>query len=155
MCRYFHLLNLFYLFDFVIPIVQDYGASLKANDPSKFLACFDKLLLLFITCNDAAGAIYQKTLFLYRNLLNYWVEQGLPVMQLIKDCHAAFSEESGELALGKLAQNIPANDACDLSRCQAVWKILKLYSRKSSESLQSKLTKSRFLGTHFSVNSSL
>ena len=151
MCRYLHLLNLYYLFECVIPIIQDYGAALKGNDPSLFLTCFDKLLLVFLMCNDPAGAIYQKTLFLYRQLLNYWMEQGLPVMLLVKHCHTAFSEESGELALGKLAQNIPANEANDLTGCQAVWKLLRLYSRKSTESLQSKLTKSRFLGTHLSV----
>src|SRR6185437_14650800 len=116
MCRYIHLLNLFYLFDFAIPVLQDYGAALKGNDPVLFLDCFDRLVLLFLMCNDPAGAMYRRTLFLYRLLLNYWVEQGLPVMHLIKACHAAFSEESGEIALGKLAQNLPTNDASDISR---------------------------------------
>ena len=139
------------MFDFVIPVLQDYGTALKANDPCVFLNSFDKLVFLFLMCHDSGAALYQKTLFIYRMLLDYWVREGLPVFRLIRTCHAAFSEESGEIALGKMAQNLPANDAADISRCQAIWKLLKLYSKKTPESLESKLTRSRCLGNFLHV----
>src|SRR6185437_2190035 len=97
-------------------------------------------------CNDPAGAVYQKTLFLYRQLLSYWVEQGLPIMHLIRACRSGFSEESGEMALGKLAQNLPPNDASDIARCQSIWKPLRLYSKEMTEAKDGKRSKSRFLG---------
>src|SRR6185437_9344584 len=74
-------------------------------------------------------------------------DQTLPVMQLIISCHGAFSEESGELALGKLTQDVPSHDASDLSRCQAIWKLLLLYSRHVTKSLESNMAKARVLGT--------
>ena len=48
--RYIHLLNLHTLFEFCLPVIQDYGSLLKSNDFVSFLQSYHKLLLLFILC---------------------------------------------------------------------------------------------------------
>jgi len=44
--QYIHLLNLQTLFEFCIPVIQDYGLALKSNDWKTFKRCYQQLFLL-------------------------------------------------------------------------------------------------------------
>ena len=46
--RFIHCLNLVTLFEFAIPVIQDYGTAIKLNSVDRFMHCFHKLLLLLI-----------------------------------------------------------------------------------------------------------
>jgi hypothetical protein len=123
---YIHLLNLHTLFEFCLPVIQDYGSLLKSNDFVSFLQAYHKLLLLFILCRHKGTHDYQRTMFVFALLLRYWEENGLPIMDLIKANHTMFSEESGEIALSVLARGTPPASRADLPQVQHHWQMVRL-----------------------------
>lgn len=48
--RYVHLVNLLYLFDFILPALGDYLVALKLGDFEAFEEAFMKLLKFYLTC---------------------------------------------------------------------------------------------------------
>jgi hypothetical protein len=101
--RYIHLLNLQTLFEFCIPVIQDYGVALKGNDYERYVVAITRLYLFYVICESKGSWDYKRSLFCCMLLLRYWHQEGLPVMELLQANHTAFSEESGEIALSVLA----------------------------------------------------
>jgi hypothetical protein len=79
-CRamYIQLLNLRFLFQFAIPVIQDYGISIKLNDVDLFIRSLEKLLLLFITLNTRGTDIYCRSILIFLRNLTHWKENKVP-----------------------------------------------------------------------------
>jgi hypothetical protein len=50
---YIHLVNLFYLFEYVLPALHDYGAALKLNSWPAFEAAQRRLFRFYLGCKSA------------------------------------------------------------------------------------------------------
>lgn len=123
---YIHLLNLQTLFEFCLPVLQDYGSLLKFNDFERFKLAFHRLLLLFVLCQSKGSGDYQRTMFVFALLLRYWEDNGLPVHSLLKANHTLFSEESGEIALSALARGTPSASRTDLTQVRHHWQLVRM-----------------------------
>ena len=123
---YIHLLNLQTLFEFCIPIIQDYGSSLKSNDYLQFVRCYGRLLLFFLCCGSKGGQIYDRCMYIFSILLRYWHQHQFPFLDLLQFNHTIFSEESGEIALSLLARGTPTASRTKLSDVRYRWQMLKL-----------------------------
>ena len=97
--RFIHLLNLNTMFEFCIPVIQDYGAALKLNDWERFKNCYYRLFLFFSMCTTKGVADYQRTMYINLIMMEYWQEKKLPIMDMLRKNPTFFSEESGEIAL--------------------------------------------------------
>ena len=47
---YVHIVNLYHLFEFCIPCIQDYGSTLKGNDWPSFYNCYKDVVILYLVC---------------------------------------------------------------------------------------------------------
>ena len=135
--RFIHCLNLYTLLEFAIPVLQDYGASIKLNSLELFLSCFNKLLLLFIMIQSAGSNMYIRCMVLFLGHLKHWREKKvcclfrsqplqLPIMDVIKYNLTALSEESGELALGLLARSLNTQNRCEVKNVNEQWRRVRL-----------------------------
>jgi hypothetical protein len=124
--QYIHLLNLQSLFEFCIPVVQDYGSLLKCCDFDLFKTSFHKLLLFFILCRSKGCSDYQRTMFVFALLLQYWDDHNVPISPLLQSNHTMFSEESGEIALSALARSTPASSRADIKQVQHHWQMVRM-----------------------------
>jgi hypothetical protein len=125
MACYIHLLNLYSLFEFCIPCIQDYACALKSNDWSSFLKCYKRMLLLFLSCSSKGAAEYSRSMLMFDHVLRYWIRLGLPIVELFEWNHTIFSEESGEVALSVLAHSQPPTNRSDLKSTQDYWLLTK------------------------------
>ena len=123
--KYVHLVNLQTLFEFCVPVIQDYGVCLKGNDWNLFHRTFHRLLLFFICCNSRGSLEYQRAMYCYSLLLRYWSQQNLPVMELMRANHTIFSEESGEIALSVLVHAQPATHRTDIGATRRYWAMVR------------------------------
>ena len=94
---YVHIVNLYHLFEFCIPCIQDYGSTLKGNDWPSFHKCYKRMLLFYISCSTKGASDYARSMFMFDHLLRYWIRLGLPIMELFNWNHTIFLEESGEV----------------------------------------------------------
>ena len=101
--RYIRLINLQTLFEFCIPVIQDYGVALKSNDWVLFSQCYVSLVSFFVMCNGQGVGEYQRSLYCFTLMLRYWTHHELPIMTLLRSNHTLFSEEAGEIALSVLS----------------------------------------------------
>ena len=85
---------------------------------------FHKLLLLFILCQSKGCADYQRTMFVFALLLQFWEENNLPIAALLSANHTVFSEESGEIALSVLARGTPASSRADIEQINHSWQMV-------------------------------
>ena len=141
--KFIHMLNLQTLFEFCLPVIQDYGSLLKSNDFDLFKRAFHKLLLLFLLCRSKGSADYQRTMFVFALLLRYWEENRLPIAALMKENHTVFSEESGEIALSVLARGTPATSRADIQQVRHYWRMVKMNYDFHSEMNQHGLPRER------------
>jgi hypothetical protein len=139
--RYLHLYNLKTLFEFCIPVIQDYGVALKNNDWQLFMKCFVSLVLFYVMCNGQGVLEYQRSLYCFFIMLRYWTYHQLPVITLLQANHTLFSEESGEIALSVLTTSQPSNNRTKLDQVQKAWKLLRVYSHLRSEGAANKSQK--------------
>ena len=70
--RFIHCLNLVTLFEFAIPVIQDYGTAIKLNSTERFLDCFHKLLLLLIMFRTQGSNMYSRSMVLFLGHWQYW-----------------------------------------------------------------------------------
>jgi hypothetical protein len=77
--RMTHMQNLFYLLDVFIPVLHDYGATLKSNDFELFNSVFLRLFLLFLIARDRGAATYRNPMFVYILQTMYWCAKQLPM----------------------------------------------------------------------------
>ena len=49
-------INLFYLFEYVLPVIADYGSALKLNDWAKFKDAYLRLFRFFL-CSKSQGIL--------------------------------------------------------------------------------------------------
>ena len=63
--RYIQLINLQTLFEFCIPVIQDYGVALKSNDWVLFSQCYVSLVSFFVMCNGQGVGEYQRSLYCF------------------------------------------------------------------------------------------
>jgi hypothetical protein len=151
--HWLHLLNLQTLFEFCIPVVQDYGCLLKTNDFPLFKASFHKLLLLFLLCRSRGSLDYQRTMLVFAILLQYWEAHNLPVCQLLSQNHTSFSEESGEIALSVLARTTPASCRADIEQVQHHWQMVRLnFEFHASSNSEPPAKKRRLLSKFFVID---
>jgi hypothetical protein len=62
--RYIHLINLQTLFEFCIPIIQDYGVALKSNDWVLFSQCYvSRFFLCYVQWTRRGGVSTLSLLF--------------------------------------------------------------------------------------------
>ena len=118
---YVHLLNLYHLFEFCLPCIQDYGATLKGNDWPSFLTCYKRMLLFYLSCSSKGATDYARSMFMFDHLLRYWIRLGLPIIDLFNWNHTIFSEESGEIALSVLSHSQPPTKRSDFKNAQGYW----------------------------------
>jgi len=118
--RYVHLVNLLYLFDFILPALGDYLVALKLGDFEAFEEAFMKLLKFYLTCRCEGynflwfkallgSLLYQRALLVSYRLMCYWKSENLPISKLLEENVTFFSEESGEIALSRLTLSLPSN----------------------------------------------
>jgi hypothetical protein len=149
-----HMLNLFYLLDVFIPVLHDYGATLKLNDYELFNSVFLRLFLLFLIARDRGEATYRNPMFVYILQTMYWRAKQLPMCDLLTANHTIFSEESGEIALSLLASSQPASTRGSLIDTQRQWQLVHVRSRSCrSRSAQPvrQPKKVRILGKYFLI----
>ena len=118
---YIHLVNLYHLFEFCIPCIQDYGSTLKGNDWPSFYNCYKRMLLFYISCSTKGASEYARSMFVFDHLIRYWTRLGLPLMELFNWNHTIFSEESGEIALSVLSHSQPETKRSDLKTTKDYW----------------------------------
>lgn len=130
--RYVHLCNLLYLFEFVVPVVHDYGAALKLGKWNDFEGAFLRILKFYISSKSkgtnqqwldvSIGAvIYKRALYVWYHMLSYAREHELPLWDLFSRSPTFFSEESGEISLSVLAQSLPSNHSGDIKATRYKW----------------------------------
>ncbi len=61
---YVHMVNLYHLFEFCIPCIQDYGSTLKGNDWPSFYNCYKRMLLFYISCSTKGASDYARSMFM-------------------------------------------------------------------------------------------
>ena len=113
------------MFEFCIPVIQDYGALLKGTDWMQFRSSFEKLFLMFICCTSKGAKDYQRSMYSFRLLLHYWESKNLPVMEMLRGNHTIFSEESGEIALSMLVSGQPDPIISDLEQTRNYWQAIR------------------------------
>ena len=123
--RYIHLLNLQSLFEYAIPVIQDYGTLLKANNWLSFSQAFLRLLGFFVMCNGKGSLDYQRCMYCFQITLQYWQKHALPVFPLLEANHTMFSEESGEIALSILSTSQPVNTRTNLEQVRKAWQLVR------------------------------
>jgi len=116
--------NLFYLFDFVLPAVSDYGVALKLGHFEKFREALLRVMKFYLSCRsngtrflddfifvffDLGSVLYQRVIIVSYRILEYWEEHKLPIFDMHRSNVTFFSEESGEIALSVLALSFPSN----------------------------------------------
>ena len=69
-----HCLNLYTLFEYAIPVIQDYGTCIKLNSVTQFMQCFEKLLLLLIMFQSTGSHMYSRAMILFLGNWNYWIK---------------------------------------------------------------------------------
>ena len=154
--RYVHLLNLQSLFEFAIPIIQDYGLALKGSDWKVFRRCSDRLFLLYCCFTSKGAAEYQAGMYCSLRLLQYWEANQLPIMELLRHNHTLFSEESGEIALGVLTEYQPPNTQANLEVTRQYWQLLRMrYEQLHGDDGGERKRRRRTLSTYFSLFYSL
>ena len=79
------------------------------------------MLLFFLSCSSKGAAEYSRSMFVFDQLLRYWVRLGLPIIDLFKWNHTFFSEESGEVALSVLVHSQPPANRSELKNTQDYW----------------------------------
>ncbi len=124
--RYTHLVNLRTLFDFCIPVVFDYGATLKSPDGKAFAAAQLNLFALYLLCDTTGGRPYRHAMLVYLLLSRYWQRHNFPLAQVFTSFPTFFSEESGEIALSCLAQNQPTAGHVDIESSCRAWQMVKM-----------------------------
>jgi hypothetical protein len=149
--RYIHLINLQTLFEFCIPVIQDYGVALKSNDWVLFSQCYVSLVSFFVMCNGQGVGEYQRSLYCFTLMLRYWTHHELPIMTLLRSNHTLFSEESGEIALSVLSTSQPSSNRTKLEQVRKAWQFVRsrfdLHS--STDGYSNKNKKYRILSKSF------
>ena len=79
------------------------------------------MLLFFICCSTKGAAEYARSMMIFDHLLRYWLQHGLPIVDLFIWNHTAFSEESGEVALSVLAHSQPPTNRSELNNTRDYW----------------------------------
>jgi hypothetical protein len=129
--RYVHLFNLFYLFEYVLPVVHDYGAALKLNSPALLDVALSRLFRFYLSCKTEGMRLYRRGLYCSHALMKYWQRNELPISKLLRDNHTIFSEETGELSLAILVQSLPSNHGGDYEQTRRHWQQSKLRSAEA------------------------
>ena len=142
--RLIHLYNMFFLFDFAIPVLHDYIALLKHNNWFAFRASSLKLLLLFSVLRNKGADTYRAPMFFFHLMTMVWSSDSHVIMDLFRQNHTIWSEEAGEIALSRLANSQPSNTRSSIKDTRQQWQAI---GRKSSDStaLPPK-SKFRFIG---------
>jgi hypothetical protein len=70
--RFIHCCNLYTLFEFAIPVLQDYGLAIKLCSLELFLKCFQRILKLFILLRSQGSNMYTRSMLIFWCHLNYW-----------------------------------------------------------------------------------
>jgi hypothetical protein len=123
--KYIHLLNLYTLLEFCIPVIQDYGVALKSNDWPLFYNCLLSIMAFLLMCNGKGAADYQRSMYCFLMTLRYWAHHQLPVIKLLETNHTIFSEESGEIALSVLATSQATSSRSKLDQVRKAWQFVR------------------------------
>ena len=147
---YVHLRNLETLFEFCIPCIQDYGIALKLNDFLAFGQACTSLFRFFACCSSKGSRDYQRSMYIFMLLSDYWGEERLPVSDVLQRNHTLFSEESGEIALSVLAQSQPPSHRADLEATRQQWQLVAVRYKALREKSPQPPKKHRLIGTLYS-----
>ena len=111
------MVNLYHLFEFCIPCIQDYGSTLKGNDWPTFYNCYKRMLLFYISCprRELQIMLGQCLCLITSSVIGY------VLVCLSWIYHTIFSEESGEIALSVLSHSQPETKHSDLKNTQDYW----------------------------------
>jgi hypothetical protein len=71
---YIHCVNLYTLFEYAIPVLQDYGVAIKLKSTDSFRICFERLLLLFLLVRSSGSNMYTRSMVLFYGHWNYWAQ---------------------------------------------------------------------------------
>ena len=142
--RLVHLYNLHCLFDFCLPVVQDYISLLKHNDWWRFRRSSLKLLLLFIMIQNKGAQNYRAPMLFFMLKTMYWADHDQPIMSLLRANHTMFSEESGEIALSRLASLQPTNMRESLRDTKEKWQSITHVAPCGPKPLPARPRKSKF-----------
>jgi len=148
---YLTLYNLYYLFEFVLPAIADYGAALKLNDWQAFRDAYLRLFRFFLGSKSqglyvglfiffVGVLLYTRSMFIFFGLLEYWKDKGLPIFEMFRRSPTFFSEESGELGLSLLTKSRPVNMRCDYEQTRKSWLLVKQMYTASNEARQDSKT---------------
>lgn len=146
--RYVHLLNLRALFQYCIPVVFDYGATLKQPDGKVFLKAQYNLFAMNLMCKTNGSRSYRYGMLVYQLMFLYWQAHEMPFCDAFFNSPTFFSEESGEIALSCLAQNQPTAGHVDIESTCRAWQLVKMKlktSRPNNETKRPLSSKYRFI----------
>lgn len=143
---YVHLLNLESLFEFCIPCIQDYGVTLKSNNWAAFLDCFVNLFQFFACCTSKGAHDYQRSMYCYLMGMWHWATKKLPIMDLYRQNHTLFSEESGEIALSVLVQSQPPATRMNLEATRQQWQLVGARYKTRSAKMNVPRSRRRVIG---------
>ena len=66
---------------------------------------------------------YQRAMYTYWHLL--WQSTNLPIMEMLRNNHTLFSEESGEVALSMLVNGQPSGTHANLNLTRRAWRTVR------------------------------
>ena len=69
---FIHCINLYTLFEYAIPVIQDYGTCIKLNSVDTFMKCFEKLLRLLIMFHSSGSNMYSRSMVMFFGKWQYW-----------------------------------------------------------------------------------
>jgi len=79
--KYIYLLNLRFLFRFVIPTVQDYGLAIKLFDVKRFKTCLHRLLKFFFCVRGSNP--YSRAFYLFLQHWYYWEANNVLIIAYV------------------------------------------------------------------------
>ena len=116
--KYIHLYHLYTLLFYVIPSIQDSGASLKLNNIERFMLSYRQLYMVIL---NSSSSLYMRCMLLYYMLFLYWKENNLVVYRMLAANVTFWSEESGEIAISYLAQTQSPSHKADIEVTNFRW----------------------------------
>ena len=76
---FIHCINLYTLFEYAIPVIQDYGTCIKLNSVDTFMKCFEKLLRLLIMFHSSGSNMYSRSMVMFFGNWQYWTANNITV----------------------------------------------------------------------------
>jgi len=149
--RYVRLHNLFYLFEFVLPVITDFGCAIKLGNYQLFKTTLLRMTRFILSLRDPGVPQYQRTILILLSLLNYWEDKKLPIVEMLRMNCTFLSEETGEVALSHLTRILPQNLRAELEQTRSSWTQVKIrFNALQSDSKSEK--KHRFIRKLFFIS---